>query len=102
MNKEYWIRPSVALASASLILHVLANGNYGFFRDELYFIVCGNRPDWGYVDQPAIVPLLAAWSHALFGDHLLGFRLIPALVMTAAVAFTAEFARVLGGGRFAQ
>lgn len=102
MTKENWIRPSVLLASASLVLHVLANGNYGFFRDELYFIVCGSRPDWGYVDQPAAVPLLAAWSHALFGDHLLGFRLIPALVMTAAVAFTAEFARVLGGGRFAQ
>jgi hypothetical protein len=102
MNKENSIRPSAVLALASLALHVLANRNYGFFRDELYFIVCGGRPDWGYVDQPAVVPLLAAWSHALFGDHLLGFRLIPALVMTAAVAFTAEFARVLGAGRFAQ
>ena len=90
------------LAFASLVLHLLANAHYGFFRDELYFIVCGDRPDWGYVDQPAIVPLLASWSHAIFGEFLLGFRLLPALVMAAAVGLTSEFARVVGGGRFAQ
>jgi hypothetical protein len=84
------------------MLHVLANGHYGIFRDELYFIVCGDRPDWGYVDQPAIVPLLASWSHTIFGDFVLGFRLFPALVMAATVALTAEFAGALGGGRFAQ
>ena len=97
-----WLRPSLVLALASLALHLLANGNYGFFRDELYFIACGNRPDWGYVDQPALVPLLASWSHAMFGDSLLGFRLPPALVMAATVALTAEFTRALGGGRYAQ
>jgi hypothetical protein len=92
----------VVLAIACLVLHALANGRYGFFRDELYFIVCGDRPDWGYVDQPPVVPLLASWSHALFGDFLWGFRLLPALVMSATVAATTEFARVVGGGRFAQ
>jgi hypothetical protein len=92
----------VVLACASFVLHLLANGHYGFFRDELYFIVCGERLDWGYVDQPALVPLLAAWSHALFGDFLLGFRLLPALAMTATVALTCELVRVVGGGRFAQ
>ena len=97
-----WARPSAPLALACLVLHALANGRYGFFRDELYFIVCGDRPDWGYVDQPAIVPLLASWSHAVFGDFLWGFRLLPALVMTATVAATAEFVRLIGGGRFAQ
>jgi 4-amino-4-deoxy-L-arabinose transferase-like glycosyltransferase len=97
-----WTRPSLLLAFASLVLHALANGHYGFFRDELYFIVCGDRPDWGYVDQPVVVPLLASWSHDMFGDFLWGFRLLPALVMTATVALTSEFARVVGGGRFAQ
>jgi len=63
---------------------------------------CGERPDWGYVDQPAVVPLLASWSHAIFGDFLWGFRLLPALVMAAVVALTCEFARAVGGGRFAQ
>ena len=95
-------RPSLVLAAVSLALHLLANGHYGFFRDELYFIVCGTRPDWGYVDQPALVPLLAAGAHGLFGDWLLGFRLLPALAMSGVVALTAEFTALLGGGRFAQ
>lgn len=96
------LRPSLALFLASMVLHLLANGHYGFFRDELYFIVCGSRPDWGYVDQPAIIPLLAAASHRIFGNVLLGFRLLPALAMSLTVAFTAEYARILDGGRFAQ
>ena len=96
------LRPSLVLGLACLGLHLLANGRYGIFRDELYFIACGDRPDWGYVDQPALIPLLASWSHALFGDFLLGFRLLPALVISATVALTAEFARAVGGGRFAQ
>jgi hypothetical protein len=95
-------RRSLLLAVASLVLHACANGHYGFFRDELYFIVCGDRPDWGYVDQPALVPLLASWSHATFGDFLWGFRLLPMLMMAATVACTAEFTRALGGRGFAQ
>lgn len=63
-----WTTPSVLLSLASLLLHGLANSNYGIFRDELYFIVCGNRPDWGYVDQPALVPVFASGSYALFGS----------------------------------
>jgi Dolichyl-phosphate-mannose-protein mannosyltransferase len=100
--RQTWTRPSPLLAAASLVLHAFANGHYGIFRDELYFIVCGDRPDWGYVDQPAVVPLLASWAHALFGDSVWGFRLLPALVMATTVALTAEFTRDLGGGRFAQ
>jgi hypothetical protein len=101
-SESFWMRPSLLLALGCLLLHAMANGRYGFFRDELYFIVCGTRPDWGYIDQPPIVPLLAAGSHAVFGDFLLGFRLLPMLVMSATVAASAEFVRVIGGGRFAQ
>ena len=95
-------RPSLLLGFATFVLHLVANGGYGFFRDELYFIVCGDRPAWGYVDQPPLIPLIAAWSHALFGNSLTGFRLAPGLAMAATVAVAAEFARLIGGGRFAQ
>ena len=90
------------LGIACLALHLVVNGGYGVFRDELYFIVCGQRLAWGYVDQPPLIPLLAAWSHAVFGNWLTGFRLVPALVMSATVAATCEFTRAAGGGRFAQ
>jgi 4-amino-4-deoxy-L-arabinose transferase-like glycosyltransferase len=101
-DRDFWTRPSLYLALATLAVHLLVNGHYGFFRDELYFIICGQRPDWGYVDQPPLIPLIAAGSYALFGKFLLGFRLVPALAMAASVALTAEFTRALGGGRFAQ
>ncbi len=96
------IRPSLILGLVAFGLHLIANGHYGFFRDELYFIVCGRHPAWGYVDQPPLVPLLAAGSYALSGGALLAFRLLPALVLAATVGLTAEFTRVIGGGRFAQ
>jgi hypothetical protein len=100
--KSRTFEPWLVLGVASLAIHLIFNGGYGIFRDELYFIVCGDRPAWGYVDQPPLIPILASWSHALFGNFLVGFRLVPALALSAAVALSAEFARALGGGRFAQ
>jgi hypothetical protein len=98
IGREPWL----VLGFATLAIHLIFNAGYGIFRDELYFIVCGERPAWGYVDQPPLIPLLASWSHALFGNFLVGFRLVPALALSATVALSAEFARTLGGGRFAQ
>jgi Dolichyl-phosphate-mannose-protein mannosyltransferase len=88
-------------AGATLVFHLIANPHYGFFRDELYFIMCGFRPDWGYVDQPPLVPLLAALTQ-LGGHSLFLLRAVPALFAAAtvfvAIALTAE----LGGGAFAR
>jgi Dolichyl-phosphate-mannose-protein mannosyltransferase len=95
-------RPAMWLALLTAALHLWANGEYGYHRDELYFIVCGQHPDWGYVDQPPLVPLLASLMHALFPDSLTLFRLIPALAHAATVALTAETARKLSGGNWAQ
>src|SRR5690242_6283354 len=102
--RDVWQRsfPAVVLASATLLVHLIVNNRYGIFSDELYFIVCGQHPALGYVDQPPLVPFIAATSHALFGTALLSLRLVPALAMAATVALTVEFARSLGGGRFAQ
>lgn len=94
--------PAMLLGAATLVLHLVVNNRYGVFSDELYFIVCGQHPAPGYVDQPALIPLIAAASHALFGTALLPLRLVPALAMTATVALTCELARMLGGGRYAQ
>jgi hypothetical protein len=94
--------PGIVLALFALAIHLYASGGYGIFRDELYFIVCGDHPDWGYVDQPPLIPLIAASMHALFPDSLRMLRLVPALGHATTIALTAETARILGGGRFAQ
>jgi hypothetical protein len=98
----WFLAPWCVLGAACLALHLLVNNRYGVFSDELYFIVCGDHPALGYVDQPPLVPLLAAASHALFGTALLPLRLIPALAMSATVALTCEVTRLIGGRRFAQ
>lgn len=94
--------PAIMLGALCLCIHLAANGHYDVFRDELYFIVCGEHPALGYIDQPPLVPLIAAASHALFGTALTPLRLVPALAMTATVALTAKLAEALGGGRYAQ
>ena len=101
-DSPIWTRPSVVLGLATVAIHLFVNGGYGIFRDEMYFIVCGQRLAWGYVDQPPLIPLLAAWSYSLFGDFLAGFRAVPMLAMAGTVAMAAEFARAIGGNRFSQ
>jgi hypothetical protein len=95
-------RPAWALAGLALLLHLYASRNYGIFRDELYFIVCGERLDWGFVDQPPLIPLIAALMHGLFPGSLVMLRLVPALGHAGTIALTGETARVLGGGIWAQ
>ena len=90
------------LAAATIfVLHLIANPHYGYFRDELYFIVCGFRPQFGYVDQPPGVPLLAAASQ-LFGHSLMALRAVPALFAGAAAGVAVLLTAELGGKRFAQ
>jgi len=88
-------------AAATLVFHLAANPHYGFFRDELYFIVCGRHPALGYVDQPPLVPLLAALTQVA-GDSLVLLRAPAAFFAAASVYVTCVLARELGGGRFAQ
>ncbi len=90
------------LGAAKLLIHLAVGGRYGYFRDELYYIVCGQRPAFGYVDHPPFTPLAARVSQALFGDSLLGLRVLPALAGAAAVVLAGLIARKLGGGRLAQ
>jgi hypothetical protein len=94
-------RLALALAAIPFFLHALAFNRYGFFRDELYFIVCGRHPAFGYVDQPPLTPLLAAASQAT-GRSLWLLRTIPALFQVASVVTACALARLLGGGRTAQ
>ena len=93
----------VAWIAAALVflVHALGNAHYGFFRDELYFIICGQHPQWGYVDQPPVVPLLAAFTQ-LGGHSLFLLRLVPALCAAAGVYVTCLLVLEFGGSVFAQ
>jgi 4-amino-4-deoxy-L-arabinose transferase-like glycosyltransferase len=85
------------LAAAVFVLRLPLANRYDVFRDELYFIVCGRRPAFGYVDQPPLVPLLSAAFFAL-GHQTWLLRLPAVLAAAALVWLTVRFARLLGGG----
>jgi 4-amino-4-deoxy-L-arabinose transferase-like glycosyltransferase len=89
------------IAAASFVLHMIVNGRYGYFRDEFDYIICGNHPAWGYVDQPSLVPILSRIFRAVFGDSLRSIRLMPVLSTSALILLTGVITRELGGKRFA-
>jgi 4-amino-4-deoxy-L-arabinose transferase-like glycosyltransferase len=91
----------VLFSAAALLVHLLTNGRYGYFRDELYYIACGRHLDFGYVDQPPLSILLLRLSEICLGDSLFAIRLLPALARAATVALTGLIARELGGREWA-
>jgi len=92
----------IGLSLAVLLAQFLVSSRYGYFRDELYYFACGEHLDWGYVDQPPFVALMAAITRGVLGDSLLAVRFFPALCAGLTVLLTGLTARELGGKRFAQ
>jgi hypothetical protein len=90
------------IAAAAFCLELAVSGRYGYVRDELYFLAAGHHLAFGYVDQPALTPLIARVSADLTGNTLVGLRIVPALGLAALVVITATMSRLLGAGRTGQ
>jgi 4-amino-4-deoxy-L-arabinose transferase-like glycosyltransferase len=88
-----WAAWSVAAVVA--VVHFAVAGQYDAFRNELYFIVCGRHPAFGYVDQPPLIPLLAAATQ-LGGINVVLLRVPAALAAALLVPLTVAFASLLG------
>src|SRR5205814_8113189 len=91
----------VFFSAVALLVHLLTNRRYGYFRDELYYIACGQHLAFGYVDQPPLSILLLRLSEVLLGNSLFAIRLLPALAGAATVVITGLIARELGGRAWA-
>src|SRR5215467_12567467 len=90
------------LAAATVIVHVIMGGRYGFQRDELATLDDARHLAWGYVAYPPVTPFFGRLSLLLFGTSLAGFRFFAALAEASAVVLTGLIARELGGNRGAQ
>jgi len=98
---------ALAFALVTLALHIAcsiygSHLGYGFFRDELYFLVCGHHLDWGYVDQPPLVALQARLAESLFGLTPTGIRILSFAAGAVKVGLTGLLTWQLGGRRAAQ
>ncbi|HET9227426.1 MAG TPA: glycosyltransferase family 39 protein, partial [Thermoanaerobaculia bacterium] len=94
-----WAAAAVALLGGAL--HLFTITSYGWFRDELYYIACGEHLAFGYVDHPPLVALIARLTQ-LLGGSLIVTRLPSLLACMAVVWLCGRIARELGGGAWAQ
>ncbi|MEU3985272.1 glycosyltransferase family 39 protein [Streptomyces sp. NPDC026672] len=94
--------PVWGAAAAVTLLLLLVSNRFGYSGDELYFLVAGRHLDWGYADQPPLLPLLTHVMDVVFGGSPVALRTLPALLAGGSVVLTALTTREMGGRRNAQ
>jgi hypothetical protein len=92
----------IYVALATVIVHLITGGRFGFHRDELATLEDSRNLAWGFVAYPPVTPFFGRLSLILFGTSLTGFRFFAAVTEAIAVVFTGLMARELGGRRGAQ
>jgi hypothetical protein len=93
----------IYLGIADFAEHMAFAGNYGYFRDELYYIVSGTQHlSPGYVDFPPMIAYIAALLYVLSRDSLVSIHIVPALAEAVLIFVAGMVAKELGGGRKAQ
>jgi Dolichyl-phosphate-mannose-protein mannosyltransferase len=90
------------IAGISFLAHVLVGDNYGYFRDELYFLAMSQHPAFGYVDVPPLVPWIEQLPRLLTGNALWAIHVLSALVCAGTILLTGLMARLLGGTGWVQ
>jgi len=82
-------------------LNLLAISKFGFQRDELLHLALAEHLDWGYVEVPPVIAVLAKISTIIFGNSLFAARLFPTLCGCLIVWLGAQTTVELGGKKFA-
>src|SRR5512146_2972178 len=90
------------VALVRILLYAIAAPNYGYSRDELYYLACGEHVAWGYVDQPPLIAWLAWLLQHTIGTSLYALRALPALAGATTVVLAGLLAKEFGGRRFAM
>ena len=93
------LAPLILIGAVKLALQLALNGAYGLHTDELYYILSGQHPAFGYVDFPPVTPFLARLDTAIFGISPWTLRLFPALTGAGMVILSGLCALELGGSR---
>jgi hypothetical protein len=87
----------VVLCVVKLLIHFLANGNYGFHRDELLHLSVSEHLSWGFMEFPPFIAVVGKLSHLLFDYSLFGVRLFPTLAGMSILVLCCLMAKEMGG-----
>lgn len=101
---DFWqtsIAIAYALAVVKLVLFLLAVNKYGYFRDEMYFLACGEHLAFGYPDHAPLSVWITKLSRVIFGDSLPAIRFLPALAGALKIVLTGWLVREFGGKHYA-
>ncbi|MBD3297496.1 MAG: hypothetical protein GF341_02495 [candidate division Zixibacteria bacterium] len=99
VTRQQWLIMGGA-ALISILAHTLTNGNYGIFRDELYYWDSTRHVAWGYVDHPPLSIAVLKLSVMLFGDSVGALRIVPALCGGLLIILIGVMAAEFGADRF--
>jgi dolichyl-phosphate-mannose-protein mannosyltransferase len=92
----------LTLSTIKFLIHLFTSAQFGYFRDELYYIAASKHLDFGYVDFPPLIALVTRLIRGTLGESLLALHLLPALSGAVLVYLTGWMARQLGASPFGQ
>jgi len=105
MSQKFFSRDKLLGETAIVVYFVIAKliiclfpFEYGFFRDELYYIAMSDNLDLGYVDVPPLVPFLLAIVRSVLGTSFFSLHLLPAISGALVVWLVSLMVKKLGGG----
>ena len=93
--RAWWFVPAI-VAATYFAAHLCTATRYGYFRDALYYLACSEHLDWGYIDQPPLIAVVAWLARHTFGTSLRALLLWPVLAGCGRIILVAAFARELG------
>ncbi len=105
LSRRFLFSPTVivaCIALADFAFHLFIANNYGYFRDELYYIVAGEHLAFGYVDFPPIIAVLAAILGFVANDSLISIHFVSSLAGATIVFMAGMICKELGGGARAR
>jgi 4-amino-4-deoxy-L-arabinose transferase-like glycosyltransferase len=85
-----------------IFIWLLTGANYGYFRDELYYLACADHLAWGYPDHAPLSIFLAWSSRAVFGDSLYAIHIFPTLAGVLKIILTGLIVREFDGRHLAM
>jgi len=100
-NKQSFTGFILLFVLVKVALNLLAISKFGFQRDELLHLALADHMDWGYIEVPPVIVMLAKVSITIFGNSVFACRILPTICSGIIIWLAGRITVALGGGKFA-